>query len=379
MSELSLNEKLLSVHQSILKGKTALETEDVQKLSSEFNELFKSKDNLNKLIGNKEEAELFYSILEAIPNSQITNSILADLDVEPVFNYCSSMLEDGDKNPTKEKIVHELLNLFRYSIWLQKISSEIGWYLLIQKLIAYSNYNFEVLFDQRVRDYAEKTLFKVIQGTRINEYSWKKVDEIVKKYSSSFKSLISAYRTEEMQVAFLLENSIEMATLDLACLTSGIRNVMIPANSVQAHISFILNQTKVPIVIAFDEKQLAKIKSIHSEVPYLKKVVLVKGKSIENWVISFEEFLDLPSKPDNKKMFAQNNINELTTIMYTSGTTGDPKGIMFSQMNIVYKRFCRALALPKISDTDRYLSFLPLFHTFGRYLELTGAVFWGGE
>ena len=83
MSELSLNEKLLSVHQSILKGKTALETEDVQKLSFEFNELFKSKDNLNKLIGNKEEAELFYSILEAIPNSQITNSILADLDVEP--------------------------------------------------------------------------------------------------------------------------------------------------------------------------------------------------------------------------------------------------------------------------------------------------------
>ncbi|MCK5455709.1 MAG: AMP-binding protein, partial [Melioribacteraceae bacterium] len=136
---------------------------------------------------------------------------------------------------------------------------------------------------------------------------------------------------------------------------------------------------KVPIIIASDEKQLAKIKSIKSEVPNLKLVVLVKGKSIENWVIPFEEFLSKTSEGDDENKIAHLNINDLTTIMYTSGTTGDPKGIMFSQMNIVYKRFCRAMALPKISDQDRYLAFLPLFHTFGRYLELTGSIFWGAE
>jgi long-chain acyl-CoA synthetase len=48
-------------------------------------------------------------------------------------------------------------------------------------------------------------------------------------------------------------------------------------------------------------------------------------------------------------------------------------------MNIVYKRFCRAMAIPGISDKDRYLAFLPLYHTFGRYLEMTGAIFWGAE
>lgn len=65
--------------------------------------------------------------------------------------------------------------------------------------------------------------------------------------------------------------------------------------------------------------------------------------------------------------------------MYTSGTTGEPKGIMFSHANIVYKRFCRAMAIPVISDKDRYLAFLPLYHTFGRWLEMTGAIFWGSE
>lgn len=379
MSELSLNEKLLSLHQSILKGKTALETEDVQKLSSELNELFTNKENHLNLLAGKKEAELIYSILVAIPSSQLAYSILEDLDTKSMFRFCSAILELGDKNSRTVQIVHEVLNLFRFSVWLQKITSEVEWYSLIEKLIEYSNYNFWILFSQRVRDYPDKTLFKIIQGSRIDQYTWKKVDEIVLKYISSLQTLISDYQTEEMQVAFLLENSLEMASLDIACLSSGIRNVMIPANSVSAHISFILNQTKVPIIIASDEKQLAKIKSIHPEVPNLKRVVLVKGKSIEDWVISFDEFLTLPSKAEKDNLFSQDDIHALTTIMYTSGTTGDPKGIMFSQMNIVYKRFCRALALPQISETDRYLSFLPLFHTFGRYLELTGAIFWVAE
>jgi len=52
---------------------------------------------------------------------------------------------------------------------------------------------------------------------------------------------------------------------------------------------------------------------------------------------------------------------------------------MFSQQNLVYKRFCRALALPEIGEKDRFLAFLPMFHTFGRFLELLGSVFWGAE
>jgi len=63
--------------------------------------------------------------------------------------------------------------------------------------------------------------------------------------------------------------------------------------------------------------------------------------------------------------------------MYTSGTTGTPKGISFTHRNIVFKRFARALALPEIGEDDRFLCYLPLFHTFGRFLELTGCVFWG--
>ena len=63
--------------------------------------------------------------------------------------------------------------------------------------------------------------------------------------------------------------------------------------------------------------------------------------------------------------------------MYTSGTTDNPKGIIFNQLNIISKRFARALALPDIGPEDSFLCYLPLYHTFGRWFEMMGSIFWG--
>ena len=73
------------------------------------------------------------------------------------------------------------------------------------------------------------------------------------------------------------------------------------------------------------------------------------------------------------------DMNAIQTIMYTSGTTANPKGIIFDQVNIMSKRFARALALPSLSSEDIFLAYLPLFHTFGRYFEMLGSIFWGSS
>ncbi|MFH1766372.1 MAG: AMP-binding protein, partial [Gemmatimonadota bacterium] len=66
------------------------------------------------------------------------------------------------------------------------------------------------------------------------------------------------------------------------------------------------------------------------------------------------------------------DITELATVMFTSGSTGRPKGVQYTIYNLISKRFARAAALPKVGEGEVLFSFLPLYHTFGRYLEMMG-------
>lgn len=372
------NSVLIELNDKLLAGKAALEQSEIDDLIINLRIELSRAVSSNQLT-NEPEAEQWQNIFNGLLSSELANPFMENMDKDLFFTFGKHLASlSNQSNEKMVSIIHSYLNLFRYSSFLQKIYDERKWDKLIYILIVQSNYTFDVLFNQRVNQYKKKNLFRIIKGERTIDYSWQKTSEIVSFYRSSINHILFEIESENKIVGFLLENSLNMVMLDIACLTSGIVNAMIPANSVSEHISFILNQTKAPILFADDEKQLAKIRSRKKETPFLKTVVMLNGNAAEDWVISFEEFKAMASDLSIKNVI-EIKPDSLATLMYTSGTTGEPKGIMFSHTNIVYKRFCRALAIPGISDADRYLAFLPLYHTFGRWLEMTGAIFWGAE
>ena len=376
-----MNKELLKTRDLFFAGKSALEKEQLNKILKQLNIYFE-KIYTNDLFKNQKSLiPIVTDILASSFSGKLSSPLASKLNENNFYDFGNYLLQKLKSNKKEiDLLIHEYLNLIRVSEFLEKIYGDKKWEKLLKKLIVESNFTTYHLFSQRARDYKNKTLFKVLHGQTEINYSWETINNNINDYKKSFFTLLNF--TNKPLVVFFTVNSLEMAQLDIACLNSGITNVMIPANSVTQNITYILNQTKAEYIFVSEEKQLAKIKTIKNSLKYLKKAVLIKGSSSEDWVLSFSEFLKL--KNNYKKGTIENFEKKITTrslasIMYTSGTTGVPKGIMFTNLNIVYKRFCRALALPKISDKDRFLAYLPLFHTFGRYLEMMGSIFWGTE
>ncbi len=360
-------------------GKSTLEKEEITQLQKDtinnLNKIVNQKfaGNTNALVSKTEE------LLGYIIEGEFSKDFINNYEIEQFYSFGKILSElysrlNKENTLRLNKLVYHYLNLFKSSELLKKIKNDKKWTDLILELILNSNFNTKKLFEQRTKQYQNKTLFKILRGKTQTDYTWSEANKKVKEYAAALLNLTGT-RSTKPKVAFLMNNSLEMALLDIACLNYGIINVMIPANSVPQHINFIVNQTEVEYILISDEKQLAKVKSIKANLKKIKKCVLIDGISAEDWVISFSDFLKQGKNRIVEKEEPQ-EINSMATLMYTSGTTGEPKGIIFSQKNIVFKRFCRAIALPEINETDVFLSYLPLFHTFGRWFELMGSIFW---
>ena len=150
-------------------------------------------------------------------------------------------------------------------------------------------------------------------------------------------------------------------------------------NSTSDHLSYIIDEADVTHLFIGGDKACRLFNSVSNK-HKIKIIDINSIGSIKGDTISWDNFLDLGEANNISGLdlaVANQDMNWTSTIMYTSGSTSDPKGIIFNQTNIVSKRFARALALPDINSNDIFLCYLPLFHTFGRYFELMGSIFWG--
>lgn len=175
----------------------------------------------------------------------------------------------------------------------------------------------------------------------------------------------------------------EWCFLDFGVLQIGVVVVPIHASSPPEHIQLILKEADVKYCFVADRELFQLVSQLKPSLPKLLEIFTI---AILPDLPSFQQVLTAPTAKHYEifqSLKASIHENDLATIIYTSGTQGEPKGVMLSHKNIV-SNVKAILALTPINCDKRVLSFLPLSHVFERtilytYLAAGASVYFTGH
>jgi long-chain acyl-CoA synthetase len=172
--------------------------------------------------------------------------------------------------------------------------------------------------------------------------------------------------TENDKVAIISNNRPEWNFCDFGCQQANIVTVPIFPTISNTDLEYIINHAEVKAVFISDKNIYAKLTEIEKNIPSVKH--MISFNQIDG-IMPFSEFLDLGKKHQNEVMLesikSKIKPEDLLTLLYTSGTTGVPKGVMVSHYNLV----SNVIATQNLAPFDSWwkaLSFLPLNHVYER-------------
>ncbi len=235
----------------------------------------------------------------------------------------------------------------------------------------------ETLLDQRVAAHPDRTWLREPDTAGAGTWSYARARRKARAYAAALLQSGPAPR-----VALLTPNSVRGALTDLACLLHGTLVTPLSPQTEAGELAWILARLDIDTVVAGNDEQLDLARRAAAAAGRRPRLLhLDEGQRGEGSTLLDEICAGLSADDVDTALSAHPRfgLDDVATVMFTSGSTGTPKGVTFSIGNLVSKRFARAAALPAVGRDEVLLCYLPLFHTFGRYLELLGTMFWGGE
>src|SRR5688500_4932191 len=174
------------------------------------------------------------------------------------------------------------------------------------------------------------------------------------------------------RVALLSENRPEWAIADLATLAAAAVVVPIYATLTAPQSLYILNDSEAKVLFVSTPTQLQKVQELRAQAKCLRQLVCFDAAAAGPDVISLDDLRargrgPLAADPQAaRRRAAEARPDDLATLVYTSGTTGEPKGVMLSHRNIVSNVESSKQIFMEFGPGDVALSFLPLSHIFER-------------
>jgi long-chain acyl-CoA synthetase len=194
-------------------------------------------------------------------------------------------------------------------------------------------------------------------------------------------------------VAILSENREEWVIADLAAQSIGARSVGVYPTNPEPEVAYILSHAQAVLVIAEDQEQVDKLVAVRDDTPELRAIVVVDPRGTRDYpddrLRSWRDLIEqgraqlAERRAEIYAAIADLDPDEPAMIVYTSGTTGPPKGAMLTSRNVTSSGDASVEAFG-YSAKEQVLSYLPLCHVaekiFTLYLPLaTGAVVHFGE
>lgn len=197
------------------------------------------------------------------------------------------------------------------------------------------------------------------------EYSWKHEYEQVKYFGLG---LISQGLKSGDKVAIIGDNEPELYWANLAIqAVHGISVALFPG-ALPAEIDFKLNHSDSKFVVARDQEQVDKLLEIWDKLPNVEKVFWWYWKGVSDYtqpfLLSWDKMIEMGKKYEEEhpgrfeELISQTKADDTANIYYTSGTTGQPKGAMWTHRALVGSTQAMLARFP-LNDKDNFLCFLP--------------------
>jgi long-chain acyl-CoA synthetase len=223
------------------------------------------------------------------------------------------------------------------------------------------------IFFRRVAEFGDRTFVRLQCGEGFREISWRNFGAAVQ---NVLLGLFAVGLARGERVAIIGENSLEWLCADLATLAGGLPNVVVSPTLSDVMLLKILGHSRCRAAFVQNAISVGRLINLKPQLPALSHIVVMDGEASNlPDVLSFTQLVERGARLEGRRLFEileSVHGNDLATIMYTSGSTGEPKGVMRTQDNLL-SNISNGGEILLSRPEELFIIVLSLNHLFGRF------------